>query len=220
MLGAARFAGRVRKAAFARFRPCRQADGPPMEVSPQADWAWRPGPWRAALDPAEHDTAARRTMLGPGMALHHDDGGGGRVRLVQTAPAAPDAPFAVTLAPELVAASFVSLTFDLPADASPGMDPHSLVHAVVRMAPPPRGGTWVRLTLVGGPNAASQTRPLTPADDALRATVDMAMLDRAVFPTDRAWVDLILDPPEGPVRVADLYLTREPRPPALTPRTP
>ena len=167
--------------------------------------------WRLGL--AAPETGRR---LGQEMRIWHD--GGPRaaliLRQVPNGGATDLAPFGIVLESFDFSGSYVSLAFDLPADAARGLSRSHILRIEAQTGAEAEGqGLVARLNITNGPNTDTATRPMQPPAPG-RSMVQVVEFDLSALPInqgriDRLWLDLILDHPRmNTLRLRYLILSR------------
>lgn len=198
-----------------------------------ADWGWRPGPWRRplALPEPRHGVsrAPRRgptsdaaptsgTRLDPEVALFHDAGQAAQVALHQFPTPRMDGSGGPGLALRIGAfdGGYLSLSIDLPATALTGLGRDCILRLDARIESGWPGAAYARLNLVRGPNTEQLLRELPSraacADAPRVAAFDLACTGTCPRRLDRLWLDLIFAAPaESRIALPDVTLCRYPR---------
>lgn len=109
--------------------------------------------------------------------------------------------------------SFLSLVFDLPAEAVQGLRARHLIRLDTAISGEEGLRSYARLNIRHGPNTEQITRELTgPPGMARVAEFDMFYVGLNEKRVEAAWIDLIFNPPaQGQIEVTDLTVSRRPR---------
>lgn len=192
------------------------ADAPairPVPWPPGADWAWRPDPWAGPITPHALVAPASATPLAGDVTLFHD----GRlaevlVRQKAGSGAEPAAPFCVVVETLGFDGGFVSLTLELPAEASAGLRRrHILRLDLAAGCEHPLAG-FARLNIGQGPEVAQLVQAFHPDGSVRTIEFDLAGIDIDEKRIGRLWIDLILEQPAmNRVTLHDVTASRLPR---------
>ncbi|WP_298438096.1 DUF6478 family protein [uncultured Jannaschia sp.] len=208
-------ARRIADASEARMkRPRMDEDG--IARPAQCDWAWRPLPWSAALDPACISGAAGGTTLAPGVTLFHDCPLS-EITLRQRRSTDPlaVAPYALSLDALRFDGSFLSLALDLPPDGATTLRTSHIVRVTLTLRRERPAEMFVRLNVRHGPNTEQLVSELSPGnrpDSPVTAEFDLGFQEINPTRLEHAWIDLIFERPAmNRVDIADMTVTRRPR---------
>ncbi|MGR3467617.1 MAG: DUF6478 family protein [Shimia sp.] len=187
--------------------------GDNLHAPRNADWAWRPEAWRAALaEPALID-APTHTMLGEQVTLFHDAAEPDlALRQTPNRGAGATAPYGLTLETFAFPGSFLSLAIALPEDMLRRTSRANLIRLTTDIATERGGDAYARLNVRHGPNTEQVLQKL-PSGEGLRwVEFDLAYTEMDERRLERLWVDLIFEAPEmNRIALRDLTLARLPR---------
>ena len=181
-------------------------------IAPPEGWTWPPGTswaWRADLAVGGAHLWPGRwakpgAQIAPALKVFHEG----------APPAAALAPGArgFALWGEERAGAFLSLVVDLPAEGVAGLTPRRLVTLAARARLTAERPVVGRLNLRHGPNTAQQPRHARLTDGLLLAEFDLAYAGLSHAPVVAAWIDLIVERPNGAgLILTDLTLSHRPR---------
>lgn len=187
----------------------------PLPRPLHCEWAWRPAPWTAALQPPRLQAAASGQGLAPGVTLHHDAAQGQPGFCQHDRSAGAPAPFALELTAAGVRAGYVSLALDLPPGAWAGLGARHLLGLTLALEGAVASRLYLRFNIAHGPNLAQLLREVGPelqAPAGALIEVDLAYAEIRHRRIHKLWCDLILEGPEiGGLCIADVVFTRRPR---------
>lgn len=187
----ARAAEGLRRRAEARLI---DATGPsPLpELPSRTEWAGRAGFWNEGGRSA--CPAPTGTALGTGLTLHHD---GEADRVCAHASSRPPGPVRFALAIETTdfSGSYVSLSLDLPDEASQKLTPQSLIRVVIAVALERPLASFARLNVRQGPNTEQQVRAIEFGQRNSAVEFDLFYMDILEGVDADIWVDLIFENP-------------------------
>lgn len=172
------------------------------------DWAWRPAPWASAGDlPA--GAAPSGAGIALGAKLFHDDSSA-RIALVRDGPDGP--PFALAIDVAAFAGSFLSLALDLPGPGATGLKRRHILRAETLVEAPGTPEVYLRLNTRHGANTERLPLSIQPGRPQV-AEFDLFHAPFFESAVDAVWIDLIFTRPSpGRIVIADLVLSRRPRP--------
>lgn len=183
------------------------------EISPHADWWWRPDAWRGALCPAAMAAPSAKTRLSDDVRLFHDcPAGEVLVRQARnlTEAMAPDFGLAVDVF--RFEGSYLSLVLELPDAAIEGFRKRHVFRLDARIATDRPTEIIARLNIEHGPNTERIVRDAHPEGPALTVDFDLSLTRIDASRARRMWLDLIFERPVmNGIEVADLVVSRQPR---------
>lgn len=167
------------------------------------EWAWSAD---LAAGPFATTAGQSGRMILPGVKLFHD-AGAGEITLRSGEGAGLD------LSLQGFSGSFLSLVFDLPAEAVQGLRARHLIRLDTRVSADQGLRAYARLNIRHGPNTEQISRELTgPSGIAGVAEFDMFYVGLNERRVEAAWIDLIFNPAAtGRIGVTDLTVSRRPR---------
>ncbi|RRH76845.1 DUF6478 family protein [Falsigemmobacter faecalis] len=177
---------------------------PALQGVPGLEWAWtadlRTRGAGGSLAPASG------SVVLPKVKLFHD-GRAGEVTL----PVARAGGFDLALSG--FSGSFLSLVFDLPAEAVQGLRARHLIRLDTSLSGSEGLRAYARLNIRHGPNTEQITREVTaPAGVARVAEFDMFYVGLNEKRVEAAWIDLIFNPvADERIAITDLTVSRRPR---------
>ena len=178
-----------------------------------ADWSWRPAPWRGPLPLRGMSSVATNSTLGDEVTLFHDCTLS-ELTLSQrrNLREGDGAPYGLQLDVFDFDGSFLSLVVDLPDAAITGLRrTHVLrMETIVHMEKPLE--IFARLNIRHGPNTEQMVSELALDRQNIRVEFDLAYANLNEKRVDRAWIDLIFEGPRmNQVTLRDLTFSRRPR---------
>ncbi|WP_171241316.1 DUF6478 family protein [Ruegeria sp. HKCCA5491] len=160
------------------------------------DWYWRPDLWRGPLPRSGVASAPRKVTVDQHVSLFHDcrlsEIG---IRQTRNTRDADLAAFGLSLEVFGFTGSFLSLTVDLPVEATQGFSKQHLVRVDVHAEAERPSSIMARLNIQHGPNTDQVLRPLDISHTCSVADFDLAHLPLNERRIDKVWLDLIMDNP-------------------------
>jgi hypothetical protein len=178
-----------------------------------ADWAWRPALWRAALPIKGLSSVQNKSTLGDEITLFHDCSISElTLRQLRNTREEDLAPYGLRLDVFQFDGSFLSVVVDLPSAATDGLKrAHILrVDCIVEMES--RLEIFARLNIQHGPNTEQIVRELPLNDKDITVEFDLAYSSMNEKRVEKAWIDFIFEGPEmNQITLRDLTFSRRPR---------
>ncbi|MTI00823.1 DUF6478 family protein [Roseibium sp. RKSG952] len=177
------------------------------------DWAWRPDLWRGPLAKHGHASLSRKTSMDKQVTLFHDcDLGEIAIRQTRNTADKDLAPFSLALEIFEFTGSFLSLSIELPAEATFGLTRQHLIRASAQIECERPTGMFARLNIQHGPNTEQVLRELSYSDSSMSVDFDLAHLHLNERRVEKIWLDLIInDPRMNRIVLRDLTLCRHHR---------
>ncbi|MGR3493174.1 MAG: DUF6478 family protein [Shimia sp.] len=178
-----------------------------------ADWAWRPEAWRAALADPALINAPNGTQLGEQVTLYHDCATP-ELALRQTPNRGADdrAPYGLTLETFGFDGSFLSLAIGLPTDMLGRTTRGNLIRLTVQAEVERDGAIYARLNVRHGPNTEQVLQQIPGGDGLHWVEFDLATTEMDERRLERMWIDLIFEAADmNRITMRDLTLARLPR---------
>ncbi|SLN19420.1 hypothetical protein ROA7450_00618 [Roseovarius albus] len=177
------------------------------------DWTWRPELWCTELMKPEIDTANFGAKLGAELKLFHDCTQAEiALRQIQISTGPNTEGYGLSVDVAKFDGSFLSLVLDLPQDALTGLQNRHVVRVAMKADLSSPLDIFTRLNIKHGPNTEQLVRQIALSDEEAIAEFDLGYSDLNEQRLERAWVDLIVNKPEGrTLTVQDLTLCRYPR---------
>lgn len=178
-----------------------------------ADWAWRPEPWRGPLPVPGMAAVDSSSKLGSEATLFHDCHASElSLRQLRNTREADLAPFGLRVDVFRFEGTYLSLAIDLPAEAALGLKRRHLVRldTIVEVEAPV--GITVRLNVQHGPNVEQAVRDLPRDTEGPHVEFDLAYTRLNEKRVERLWVDVIFERPQmNQIVLRDLTFSRRPR---------
>jgi hypothetical protein len=177
---------------------------------PGTDWAWRPMPWRAALDVAGQAAIPVRTGVGEGVTLYHDCRRSElTLRQVRNGRDSDLAAFGLRLDVFGFDGSFLSLAVELPGDVGKGLTRRHMIRLEARVEMEKPLQIYGRLNLRHGPNVEQLLRELPKKGEEVFVDFDLSQMQFDEKRVEHLWLDLILEGPQmNQVTFRDVTLAR------------
>ena len=180
---------------------------------PGTDWAWRPKPWRAPLDPGGLAPALSKMELSNELVIFHDCKQAEiSLRQVRNMREIDLSPYAIDLEVCHFEGSYLSLVVEIPQDSCEGLRKRHLIRLAALIERERPTTIYARLNVKNGPN--TEQILLTLPDEASETMVefDLAYSGLNERRAERMWVDLMIeDPAMNRISFRDLTLCRYPR---------
>lgn len=174
------------------------------------DWSARPDLWRGPLPNQGIATPARRAEVFTGVTLFHDCSVS-EIALRQTRNTGENdlAPFGVSIDVFAFTGSFLSLSIDLPQDATKGLTKQHTIRVAAQIETERELSVMARLNIQHGPNTESVVRALDLSAASTMADFDLDHLPLNEGRIEKIWLDLILERPNmNQVTIRDLTFCR------------
>lgn len=174
------------------------------------DWSWRPEFWRGPLPVPGFADLPREARLTGEAALFHDSTLSEiTLRQARNTRDGDLAPFGLSLDVFGFDGSFLSLSLDLPVEATSGMTRAHLVRLDTTIETERPLDMSARLNIQHGPNTERLVRDLPPGAEAKSVEFDLAYARLNEKRIEKIWLDLIFKAPKmNRMVVRDLTLCR------------
>ncbi len=177
------------------------------------DWSWRPDLWRWPLATPGLASPPRKASLGDQVQVFHDCPQA-EIALRQNRNRLPSdlAPFNMGVEVFGFEGSFLSLSIQLPSDASQGLSLQHLIRLDTHIDAEQEIDLFARLNILSGPNTEQVLRKLDLTNPSPSVDFDLAHLPLNEKRIEKIWLDLILENPGmNSVTLRDLTLCRHHR---------
>lgn len=187
---------------------------PATGIPPGADWSWRPAILSQALPDPLLVSPETGQWLGADIAIWHDCP---EKALSLRQKAKPDgsaiAPFDVMLELPQFTGSYLSLSFDLPADTMGGLTRSNILRLTALLRLDGEASVYARLNVTHGPNTETILRHIDltrPAADGRNISeFDLAGTDLNQNRLQKLWLDLIVESPQlKALTISDFLVSR------------
>lgn len=176
-----------------------------------ADWAWRPALWRAALANTQISAKESKTSVDGETTLFHDCQTADIV-LQQIQNEEARAQFGLQMQVRSFDGSFLSLVVDLPPAGVHGLKRKHLMRMELHLESEQPVEIFARLNVGHGPNTEQVVRQLPKSDQPICIDFDLAYSDLNEKQVENAWVDLIFENPAmNAIVLRDIIFSRRPR---------
>lgn len=177
------------------------------------DWSWRPAVWRGPLPVMGLASVPRKAQLDDQVTVFHDCPLAEiAVRQIRNTDEKDLAPFSLAFDVFNFRGSFLSVSVELPADASSDLTHQHLVRASVVADCERPTGIFARINIQHGPNTEQVLRKLDAGAGTQAVDFDLAHLSLNERRIEKIWLDLIIqDPGMNRVVLRDVTLCRHHR---------
>jgi hypothetical protein len=178
-----------------------------------ADWVWRPEPWRGRMSPGGLSSIATGSAFGTDIKIFHDCTHNEIcLRQLRNRADGARAPYGVQAEVFAFEGAFLSLVFDLPTEAVTNLNRTHILSLNLQVDKESATPLYARLNIRYGPNAEQMVREFPQEQAEATADFDLAYADFNDKGVDAAWIDLIIDKPRmNLVTLRDLTFDRRPR---------
>lgn len=160
------------------------------------DWSCRPDLWRGPLAQPGVASAPRKTALDAHVNLFHDCPLSEiTVRQIRNRDTGDLAPFSLSVEVFSFEGSFLSVSVDLPGDATQNLTREHLIRMETVIDCERSTGLFARLNIQHGPNSEQVLRQLSASDAQNTVDFDLAHLPLNERRIEKIWVDLIFETP-------------------------
>ncbi len=177
-----------------------------------ADWAWRPGPWRGPVAPHGRAAMVSGTGFGESVKVFHDCPlAENALRQIRNVREADLAPYGLRLDLFGFEGSFMSLVVDLPEEGLHGLTRRHLIRVGIDLGAEKRLNAFLRLNLKHGPNTEDEVQEITVGDGS-SVEFDLGFLSINEARIEAAWVELIFEAPAlNQIMIRDFIICRRAR---------
>ncbi|WP_170574340.1 DUF6478 family protein [Ruegeria atlantica] len=177
------------------------------------DWSWRPDLWRMPLSRPGAASAPRKTQMDRQATLFHDchlaEIG---IRQTRNTRDTDLAPYGMQVEVFGFSGSFLSLSVELPPEASQGFTRQHLVRVDTLIESELPLEVFARLNIQNGPNTEQVLRKLDLSSQSCSIDFDLAHLPLNEARLEKIWLDLIFENPRmNRVKMRDLTFCRHHR---------
>ena len=192
----------------------RMTSPAPNRATPEgprdSEWAWRPSLFHTRLPVPGHAGAASGSALGDEAKLFHDctfseisvaqRPGGGR---------GGTAPFVLAVDVLDFGGSFLSISVDLPPEATAGLTLSHIIQVSMTLEAERPIEMFARLNVKHGPNVEQTVAELDLSRASVDVEFDLAYTEIVEPSVERAWIDIICDNPRmNRVEIGDMVVSR------------
>ncbi|MGV6803607.1 MAG: DUF6478 family protein [Ruegeria sp.] len=177
------------------------------------DWSWRPDLWRGPLPVPGYASIQRKTQLDGQIAVFHDcplaEIGTRQIRNTREKDLAP---FGLSLDVFSFQGSFLSVSVELPPDATRDLTRQHMMRASITIDSERQAEVFARLNIQHGPNTEQVLRKLETTKGFPVVDFDLAHLNLNERRIEKMWLDVIFEHPDmNRIVLRDVTLCRHHR---------